>query len=59
MGGAGGPQVAHMVLGYYPSPTAIPLVLDSLIVPIMKANERRDLTPVFSFNCQRRVAIRN
>lgn len=50
MGGPGGPQVAHMVLGYYPSPTAIPLVLDSLITPILKANERRDLTPVFSFN---------
>jgi predicted transglutaminase-like cysteine proteinase len=46
----GGAQVAHMVLGYYPTPTSIPLVLDSLLSPIMKANERRDLTPVFSFN---------
>ncbi|AOB38257.1 transglutaminase [Bordetella parapertussis] len=50
----GGPysnqQIAHMVLGYYPTPNAVPLVLDSLISTIMPANERRDLTPVFSFN---------
>ncbi|MFC4274373.1 transglutaminase-like cysteine peptidase [Achromobacter aloeverae] len=50
----GGPesseQVAHMVLGYYPSPNAMPLVLDSLVSGILPASQRRDLVPVFSFN---------
>ncbi|MDO6441349.1 MULTISPECIES: transglutaminase-like cysteine peptidase [unclassified Marinobacter] len=41
---------AHMVLGYYPEPGAEPLLLDSLIEDILPANERTDLTPVFSFN---------
>ena len=41
---------AHMVLGYYPSPNAMPLVLDNLIPTIKPATERRDLQPVFSFN---------
>lgn len=50
----GGPgsteQIAHMVLAYYPTPAADPLVLDSLITTILPASQRRDLTPVFSFN---------
>ncbi|MCB1887928.1 MAG: transglutaminase-like cysteine peptidase [Rhodocyclaceae bacterium] len=41
---------AHMVLGYYPSPTAEPLVLDNLIGEIRPASRRSDLAPVFSFN---------
>lgn len=41
---------AHMVLGYYPSPNAEPLILDSLISSVLPASERDDLTPVFSFN---------
>ena len=44
--------IAHMVLGYYETPTAEPLVLDSLIDTIEPARERNDLTPVFSFNVQ-------
>ncbi|OZI44562.1 transglutaminase [Bordetella genomosp. 5] len=52
----GGPgsstQVAHMVLGYYETPNAVPLVLDSLISTILPATDRRDLTPVFSFNAE-------
>jgi predicted transglutaminase-like cysteine proteinase len=48
----GNTAIAHMVLGYYESPGAEPLVLDSLINPIKPAGERRDLTPVFSFNVQ-------
>ncbi len=51
-GPASGEQVAHMVLGYYPSPKAVPLVLDNLISTILPASQRRDLTPVFSFNAQ-------
>lgn len=43
---------AHMVLGYYSTPDAEPLILDSLIPDILPASQRRDLTPVFSFNAQ-------
>lgn len=43
-------QVAHMVLGYYPTPDATPLILDNLVVDILPANQRTDLYPVFSFN---------
>lgn len=45
-------SVAHMVLGYYETPGAEPLVLDSLTDAIRPASQRRDLTPVFSFNAQ-------
>ncbi len=41
---------AHMVLGYYPTPGAEPMLLDSLMEDILPASERTDLTPVFSFN---------
>jgi len=41
---------AHMVLTYFPSPRAIPLVLDNLIPQIKPANQRTDLLPVYSFN---------
>lgn len=43
---------AHMVLGYYSTPDAIPLILDSLINTIEPANKRPDLNPVFSFNSE-------
>lgn len=43
---------AHMVLSYYPSPEAVPLVLDNLITDIRPATARPDLAPVFSFNMQ-------
>ncbi|MFV0370110.1 MAG: transglutaminase-like cysteine peptidase [Azonexus sp.] len=43
-------QQAHMVLAYYPSPNADPLVLDNLNKQILPASRRSDLTPVFSFN---------
>lgn len=50
----GGPysQVAqaHMVLTYYATPDAEPLVLDNLITDIRPASRRPDLTPVYSFN---------
>jgi len=44
--------VAHMVLAYYPTPEAEPLVLDNLQPVIRLAGERPDLTPVFSFNAE-------
>ena len=43
---------AHMVLAYYASPSAEPLVLDNLDPAIKPASKRPDLTPVFSFNSQ-------
>jgi len=52
IGGPGGKQIAHMVLGYYSSPNAEPLVLDSLVSMILPASGRRDLIPVFSFNTE-------
>lgn len=42
--------IAHMVLGYYPEPTAEPQILDNLISSVRPASQRPDLTPVFSFN---------
>ena len=44
--------VAHMVLAYYPTPEAEPLVLDNLQPGIHLAGERPDLLPVFSFNAE-------
>ena len=49
LGGSRGSQ-AHMVLGYYPSPEAEPVILDNLITDIRPASQRTDLRPVFSFN---------
>ena len=43
---------AHMVLGYYPTPDAEPLILDNLISDIHPASLRIDLTPIFSFNSE-------
>ena len=43
---------AHMVLTYYATPTAEPLVLDNLINDIRPASERRDLLPVYAFNAE-------
>lgn len=41
---------AHMVLTYFPTPDAVPLVLDNLIELIVPASKRPDLQPVYSFN---------
>ena len=41
---------AHMVLGYYATPGAEPLILDNLLTEIRPASRRADLLPVFSFN---------
>jgi len=42
----------HMVLGYYPTEDAEPLILDNLITDIRPASRRSDLSPVFSFNSE-------
>lgn len=41
---------AHMVLTYFESPGAVPLVLDNLTNSILPANKRSDLLPIYSFN---------
>lgn len=43
---------AHMVLSYYRSPTAEPLVLDNLFEQIRPAAQRPDLLPIFAFNAE-------
>lgn len=49
----GGPMTqAHMVLAYYATPNAEPLVLDNLDTSIRPASRRPDLQPVFSFNSE-------
>jgi len=39
-----------MVLTYYATPKATPLVLDNLINQIKPATSRMDLKPIYSFN---------
>ncbi len=41
---------AHMVVTYYPTPGAVPLILDNLVADIQSATKRKDLLPVYSFN---------
>lgn len=43
---------AHMVLTYYSTPDAEPLVLDNLVSEIRPASRRTDLAPIFSFNSE-------
>jgi predicted transglutaminase-like cysteine proteinase len=45
-----GAPVPHMVLAYYASPGAEPMILDNLRPEVMPASQRPDLAPVFSFN---------
>lgn len=40
----------HMVVAYYPTPNAVPLVLDNLDFRILSASERPDIQPIYSFN---------
>jgi predicted transglutaminase-like cysteine proteinase len=51
-GGAGGAGQPHMVLAYYATAQAEPLILDNLVGDIRPASRRADLTPVFSFNSE-------
>jgi predicted transglutaminase-like cysteine proteinase len=50
-GGAYGTNyIAHMVLAYYPTPSADPLILDNMVDSVRPASRRPDLKPVFGFN---------
>ena len=41
---------SHMVLAYFETPDAMPLVLDNINEKILPANYRQDLQPIYSFN---------
>lgn len=41
---------AHMVLAYFATPDAEPVILDNINKSIRPASERTDLVPVYSFN---------
>jgi predicted transglutaminase-like cysteine proteinase len=43
---------AHMVLTYYPTPDAEPLILDNMVNEILPASRRTDLVPIYSFNSE-------
>lgn len=43
-------NIAHMVLTYYSTPGAEPLVLDNMVDEILPGSRRTDLVPVFGFN---------
>lgn len=45
-------QQSHMILAYYATPEAEPLILDNLITDIRPSSRRTDLFPVFSFNSE-------
>jgi predicted transglutaminase-like cysteine proteinase len=49
---------AHMVLAYYPEPNAVPLILDNLEDEVRPASERTDLIPVYSFNDEDLLIVR-
>ena len=50
---------AHMVLAYYAQPGAEPLILDNLESGVRPASERPDLVPVYSFNDDDVVLVRD
>ncbi len=41
---------AHMVLAYYETPNAEPLILDNLNLKVFPASKRPDIIPVYTFN---------
>ncbi len=41
---------SHMVLAYFEDPDSMPLILDNINKKILRANYRRDLKPIYSFN---------
>ena len=43
---------AHMVVAWYATPDATPLILDNLKTAVLPATQRNDLLPVYSFNEQ-------
>ena len=50
---------AHMVLAYYATPGAEPLILDNLDDRVRPASDRADLVPVYSFNDDDVILVRD
>ena len=50
---------AHMVLAYYAAPGSEPLILDNLEDSVRPASDRPDLVPVYSFNDDDVVLVRD
>jgi predicted transglutaminase-like cysteine proteinase len=50
---------AHMVLAYYAAPGSDPLILDNLDDRVRTASDRPDLVPVYSFNDDDVVLVRD
>lgn len=50
---------AHMVLAYYAAPGSEPLILDNLEDRVRPASDRPDLVPVYSFNDDDVVLVRD
>lgn len=50
---------AHMVLAYYATPGAEPLILDNLDDRVRPASDREDLVPVYSFNDDDVILVRD
>lgn len=50
---------AHMVLAYYAAPGSEPLILDNLEDRVRAATERPDLVPVYSFNDEDVMLVRD
>lgn len=50
---------AHMVLAYYAAPGAEPLILDNLEEQVRAASDRPDLVPVYSFNDDEVILVRD
>ena len=50
MGSGDVKSTAHMVLAFYSSPTEEPVILDNIVVDVLPASQRSDLTPVYGFN---------
>ncbi len=50
---------AHMVLAYYSAPGSEPLILDNLEDRVRPASDRPDLVPVYSFNDDDVVLVRD
>jgi len=50
---------AHMVLAYYAAPGSEPLILDNLEDRVRPASDRSDLVPVYSFNDDDVVLVRD
>jgi len=44
--------LAHMVLAYYPTPNATPLILDNFNKGLLPASQRSDLYPIYNFNSE-------